>query len=197
LLPAWEQLFLFPNFPNFALQNNYDMNTFLEILKISIPALVVLAASYYTLDRYLRQETENRKNEQNKENQKITVPLKLQAYERIILFLERISPESMLLRIQQPKMNVAQMQKALLLTIRAEYEHNLSQQIYVSNEAWELVKATKENLIKLVNLASGNLRPDDSAMELSKRLVDVFASLEHSPIQASINKIKIEAAEIL
>jgi Lon protease-like protein len=103
----------------------------------------------------------------------------------------------MLLRIQQPKMNVAQMQKALLLTIRAEYEHNLSQQIYVSNEAWELVKATKENLIKLVNLASGNLRPDDSAMELSKRLVDVFASLEHSPIQASINKIKIEAAEIL
>ncbi len=173
------------------------MNTFLEILKISIPALVVLAASYYTLDRYLRQETENRKNEQNKENQKITVPLKLQAYERIILFLERISPESMLLRIQQPKMNVAQMQKALLLTIRAEYEHNLSQQIYVSNEAWELVKATKENLIKLVNLASGNLRPDDSAMELSKRLVDVFASLEHSPIQASINKIKIEAAEIL
>ncbi len=197
MLPAWEQLFLFPNFPNFALQNNYDMNTFLEILKISIPALVVLAASYYTLDRYLRQETENRKNEQNKENQKITVPLKLQAYERIILFLERISPESMLLRIQQPKMNVAQMQKALLLTIRAEYEHNLSQQIYVSNEAWELVKATKENLIKLVNLASGNLRPDDSAMELSKRLVDVFASLEHSPIQASINKIKIEAAEIL
>lgn len=197
MLPNWEQLFLFPNFPNFALQNNYDMNTFLEILKISIPALVVLAASYYTLDRYLRQETENRKNEQNKENQKITVPLKLQAYERIILFLERISPESMLLRIQQPKMNVAQMQKALLLTIRAEYEHNLSQQIYVSNDAWELVKATKENLIKLVNLASGNLRPDDSAMELSKRLVDVFASLEQSPIQASINKIKIEAAEIL
>ncbi|MCK5536937.1 MAG: hypothetical protein KAI79_08930 [Bacteroidales bacterium] len=173
------------------------MNTFLEIIKIVLPSLVVFAASYYTLDRYLKQETDNKKQEQQKLDRKVTLPLRLQAYERIILFLERIAPEHLLIRVQQPKMTVGQLQKTLLLSIRAEYEHNLSQQIYISEDAWELVKASKENLIRIINMAAASIKQDAIAFELSKKLMEVFASIESSPIQASINKIKTEAAELL
>jgi hypothetical protein len=172
------------------------MNTFLEILKIVLPSLVVLAASYYTLDRYLTQDAENRKIEQRKTDKRITLPLQLQAYERIVLLLERIAPEQLLMRVQQPKMTVGQLQRALLLNIRSEYEHNMSQQIYISEEAWELVKSSKENLIRIVNTVVSNMNLDEPAINLSKKLMDIFASIDSSPIQASISRIKIEASEL-
>jgi len=173
------------------------MNTFLEILKYTLPSVVVLLTAYYTIDKFFNHEKDQKGLEIKKDNQKITLPLRLQAYERIILFLERISPEQLLLRVQKPGISVSQLQKSLNLTIRAEYEHNLSQQIYVSENAWELVKSSKENLIKIINMASNSLKPDDKGIVLSKKIIEVFSALEKSPITASINDIKKEAASLL
>ncbi len=172
------------------------MNILLEILKYTLPSVVVLLTAYYILDRYLKQEIVRQEIDIRKQNQKITLPLRLQAYERLILFLERINPDQLLVRVNQAGMTIAQLQKSLHLTIRAEFEHNLSQQIYVSEESWELVKTSKENLIKVINLAANGLKSEDKALVLSKKLIEVFSGLENSPIQASISKIKAEAAKL-
>ena len=125
-----------------------------EILKITLPALLVFLAGYLAIERLLREEANRRKVELTVNSKKITTPIRLQAYERIVLFLERISPESLLVRVNQPGLSVQKFQSALLASIRSEWEHNLSQQIYISPKAWGLVKNAKDNVVKLINTNS-------------------------------------------
>jgi hypothetical protein len=116
---------------------------FADILKITIPALLVFLAGYLALSAMIRNDANRRRLELMLNNQKVTLPLRLQAYERLTLFLERISPESLIVRVNKAGMSAQKLQTALLESIRAEWEHNLSQQLYVSHEAWELVKNAK------------------------------------------------------
>jgi hypothetical protein len=173
------------------------MDNPLEILKYVIPAIVAAGASYLTLMQFLNKEEQKRRNEIILGNQKLVTPLRLQAYERVILFLERISPESMIIRIKEPSMNSQQLHVALLNAIRKEFEHNLSQQIYMTDEAWEAVKSTKESISQLVNVASSRVSPNDSAMVLSKNIIDMFGSIDESPIERAITKIKSEVIVLL
>ena len=112
------------------------MDTFLELLKYIIPALIVLFSTWIVLHSILLNAEKQRMTELLMKSHEITIPLRLQAYERIILFLERISIDSMLTRLNQPGMSCRQMHTEIISTIRNEYEHNLSQQVYVSAKAW-------------------------------------------------------------
>ena len=128
----------------------------LEILKYVLPSLVTLGGVYLIVKTFLNDENSRRNHELNKrvisEQRKIALPLRLQAYERIIVFLERIHPFSLLQRIYQPNMLLTEMHLELIKTIRVEYEYNLSQQIYISNDAWKMVTTAKEETIKLINM---------------------------------------------
>ena len=112
----------------------------LEILKYVLPSLVVLAAAYYLLKLFLDNEQNKRLSDIKMAGYKIITPIRLQAYERLVLFIERISPESLVMRVHKPELSAMQMQTNLIQTIREEFEHNLSQQVYVSSQAWELVR---------------------------------------------------------
>ncbi|MBR2888122.1 MAG: hypothetical protein IKB95_07830, partial [Bacteroidales bacterium] len=114
-----------------------------ELLKYLLPALIVLACTYLTIRQFLIREEQKQRLDLAMGNQKIITPLRLAAFERIILFLERIHPSNLLIRVQDPGMSAKDFQRALLTTIRAEYEHNMSQQIYISDESWEAVKTAK------------------------------------------------------
>ena len=119
------------------------MEILADILKITIPGLLVLLTALLLLNRMIKNDQEKRKQELILQNSNTVTPLKLQAYERIVLFLERISLESMLLRTSKPGMSAMQLHSALLSTIRSEFEHNLSQQIYMSPKAKRFCKACK------------------------------------------------------
>ncbi len=93
------------------------------------------------------------------QNSRTVTPIKLQAYERIVLFLERISLESLLLRVSSPDMSASQLHTALLNAIRNEFEHNLSQQIYMSPQAWEVVSNASSNMIKIINSEAEKMPP--------------------------------------
>ncbi len=80
----------------------------------------------------IRNDQDKRRQEVTLQSTRIVTPIKLQAYERIILFLERISMESLLVRVSSPEITASQLQTSLLATVRSEFEHNLSQQIYMS-----------------------------------------------------------------
>lgn len=166
-----------------------------EILKITIPALLVFLAGYLAIERLLREEANRRKTELNVNSKKITTPIRLQAYERIVLFLERISPDSLLVRVNQPGMTAQMLQSALLSNIRSEWEHNLSQQIYISPKAWGIIKNAKDNVVKLINTSSDKVEGKQPAFVLSKSILDGLVELDNHPTARAIDFLKKEVNE--
>jgi len=130
------------------------------------------------------------------EEQKIILPLRLQAYERIILFLERISPNNLIMRMNKQEMSSIQLQSALVKVIREEFEYNLSQQLYISLKAWELVKNAKEETIKLINMASCKIPETAPSGELIKNILDLAIEKERLPVNDAIDEIKKEIQKI-
>ncbi len=174
-----------------------ETSIWFEIVKLLLPSLAVLAASYMAIKLFLDRETQKQKLDLKIANRKIITPLRLQAYERLVLLMERISPENLLVRVYQPGMSAQEYHQALLLTIRSEFEHNLSQQIYVSDEAWEAVKAAKESILKLINLAATSERGKENAKEISRIVLEAYSSVEESPVDAAIKLLKQEIREQL
>ncbi|MCB8963976.1 MAG: hypothetical protein H6536_02915 [Bacteroidales bacterium] len=170
---------------------------FAEILKIVLPALMVFLAGYLAIRAMIRNEANRRKTELLFGSNKITLPIRLQAYERLILLLERISPESIIVRVNKKGMLASDLQAALLGNIRAEWEHNLSQQLYVSNEAWEMVRNAKENIVKLINISSDRVNPNESAIVLSQKILETMVELDTNPVSYAVDFLKKEVKEIL
>ena len=127
------------------------METFLELLKIFIPALLVMLTAWLVIRNMLHDDQERRRQDLLLQTVKTVTPVRLQAYERVVLFLERITPESLIMRTARPDMTAQQMQSALVTSVRSEYEHNLSQQIYMTGEAWEMVKNAPFAGVPLIN----------------------------------------------
>jgi hypothetical protein len=172
------------------------MTAILEILKYVIPSLVVFATAYYLVNQFLTQELRKLEKEKQALNRGMLTPIRLQAYERLILFLERISPSNMIMRISQPNMTVIDLQRALLQTVRDEYEHNLSQQIYVSEKSWELIKNAKEDLLKVINTSAVQLDVNLPSAELAKLIFESYLASDRSLISDTILVIKREVTQL-
>jgi hypothetical protein len=113
------------------------------------------------------------------------------------MFLERITPESMLVRHSPQELNVDEYHRILLSTIRQEYEHNLSQQIYVSPILWETIRGAKEKLVTLINRASEELDQSSPGYELSKKIFNFYLELEPSPVATALSDLKKEVGKFL
>lgn len=169
-----------------------EMIQFLEILKYIVPALVVFFTAYYMMNIVLRRTLIEKKTEFALKSSKVVTPARMQAYERMILFMERISPDNMLMRTLKPKMSAKELQRTLLSEIRREFDHNLSQQLYLSDEIWETIKSAKESLVKLINSAGIKIHAEANGMELSKAILDMYTQAETPPVQAAISMLKKE-----
>jgi hypothetical protein len=130
------------------------------------------------------------------ENSKIVLPLRLQAYERMCLFLERISPHSLVLRINNPTFNVIQFQQQLLKEIRDEFSHNLSQQVYMSDASWGLIKNSMEEIIALINQSASTLPGDARGLELAKMIFENLLQRNEDPTSKALKFIKNEIRQV-
>src|SRR5512133_3872466 len=173
------------------------MEAVTDILKITIPALIVFFTAWILLRNMIKNDQDKRRQELLLQSSRTVTPIKLQAYERIILFLERISLESLLVRVNTPDMTASQLHSAMLNAIRSEFEHNLSQQIYMSQQAWEDVRNARSNMIKIINSEVDKLPPDSSALALSKRLLEKIMELEQEPTRAAIDYVKAEIGRMI
>jgi hypothetical protein len=173
------------------------METVKEILLITIPALLVLITAWVMIRNLLKNEQNKRKQELVLQNSRTVTPIKLQAYERIILFLERISLESMLVRVSTPGVSASQLHSSLLTTIRTEFEHNLSQQIYMSPQAWEVVRNARSNMIKIINGEFEKLPENATGMQFSRQMLGAIMNLEKEPTRAAIDYIKGEVGRMI
>lgn len=171
------------------------MNALADILKITIPALIVLGAAYFLVKRFLDNEQKRREHELRSSTQAIMTPLKIQAYERIVIFLERINPNSLVVRVNKNNMTARQLHLDLVNTIKSEYEHNLSQQIYISEGSWQFVKTAKEEIIQLINISSSKVSSDSNSSELAIMILNISANLDKKlPCEVAIEFIKKEIA---
>jgi hypothetical protein len=168
-----------------------------EILLISIPAILVLITAYLILKKSIDNDRERRRHEYMLQISRTITPIKLQAYERLTLLLERITIESLVMRILKQGMTSRELHSSLLETVRTEFDHNLSQQIYVSPQAWEVIKTAKTNTVKLINSSVGVISPKASGADLSKHLLESVMELDREPARVALDFLKNEAGRMM
>ncbi len=169
----------------------------LEVLKYTLPALMVFLTAYFLLTRYMQRETAAKAIELRMKRDKEIVMLRLQAYERLALFLERINFAPVISRVRTPDMLASELQYAMIKNIREEFEHNLSQQVYVSSNAWILIVQAKEEMMKTVNLIGTQLPGEASAGQLINAL---FSGIQNAnsplPTEHALEYLKAECREL-
>jgi len=173
------------------------MDTFIEILKITLPALLVMLTSWLVIKNMIQNDQDRRSKDILMQTVKAITPVKLQAYERIVLLLERISPESLIIRVSKPDLSAHQLHSIMIATIRSEFEHNLSQQIYMSNEAWEMVKNARGTVVRVINNITAQLPASATGEELARTLIEEFLEMDKDPCRMAIDYVKAEIARVM
>ncbi|MFT5072029.1 MAG: hypothetical protein ACI8V8_002001 [Chitinophagales bacterium] len=169
------------------------MEILLELLKYTLPALVVALVVYIMMRTHNENNYKLKLLEMKSLNSKDIVPLKLQAYERLTLFINRVSPEHLIPRVTHPGMTAKQLKIALIQSIQSEFEHNITQQVYVSNRVWGAVVAYKNSFANLVNSLSKQLDDGAVAYDLGKLIVEAYMEDEELMTPQKVNEvIKIE-----
>jgi hypothetical protein len=177
------------------------MNQVLEVLKYLLPSLVVFITTYALIRMFL-DDIKNKPQPNDApdllkfETHKALLPLKLQAYERIILYLERINPESLIMRNHRSGMTALDIQRELLKNIREEFEHNHSQQLYLNPETWEAVRHAKDEMTKLVKFAGSHVEGSTSALAFSETFLKVTSQLQTLPTQFAKERIRLEIKQL-
>lgn len=175
------------------------MNEFLEIIKLAIPSLLVFGVVYFMLKQFLNRELAINNQELKLQEaafamqaKKDFIPLKNQAYERAILFVERIDPNNLIMRIHKPYMSAKQFHAALLTTIREEYNHNMVQQLYITKSSWDKLKQAKEETVKIINMAQNQMKETSTGLDLSAIIFEIVSKLDHLPTTTAIDFMKTE-----
>lgn len=167
---------------------------FLNLLMYSIPTVVTGVIAFYFFKEHTKNEDGRRRFLLKKDLQVHAMPLRLQAYERMVLFLERITPSKLLIRVSPTSENKELYEDLLIRTIQQEFEHNLSQQIYVSDKCWNILTTSKNATIQLIRKAS-LLEKTDSADKLREVVLTEMME-RHAPTDAALAFIKEEVKSL-
>ncbi len=176
---------------------NEVVSVILEILKYTVPSGIVFATAYFLLKKFLEEQRQVAIIQAKANSRSEMIPTRLQAYERLILFLERIEPNQMIPRVHRPAMSAAVFKRELQRTIREEFEHNLTQQIYVSSDAWKKLIESRNGVNQLIELAGNNVGDNATGIQLSSVLFEILSKAGVSPTAAAIETLKAEARQLL
>lgn len=173
------------------------MESFLEILKYIIPALIVLACSSFLLKRMLDSQYQLKALDLKSRYSKDAIALKLQAYERLLLFLDRIQVPNLIARLRTSAMRNDELKNVMMISVQKEYEHNIAQQLYTSPKLWEIIQLAKNDMIAFIELQADSLNPAGNSQELANQILGEYSQLKTKPIQLAIQAVKEEAKIIL
>lgn len=171
----------------------------LELLRLALPALVLVIGLYYLLQKHYERQDRLRTEDArqtNQENRHALTPIRLQAYERVVLLLERITPSNLLLRVSPSGLSAAEYHRVLLSEIRSEFGHNMSQQVYMSEQAWQQVNHAREDVVKLINKTFQELPDGARGTELAKRVLETILVQEQDPTAQAISSVKQEVRQM-
>jgi hypothetical protein len=168
------------------------MDALIELGKILIPASLVLYLAYLLVRSFIEKELELRKLEVRGRSMETILPNRLHAYERMALFLERMAPQNLLIRINTGNMAAREFHQLLLTEIRNEYNHNVSQQIYISEEVWDQIKNAKEDLIVTINDAAMEMATDSTSLDMAKKIFEKTINKAVDPLAHALVELKRE-----
>lgn len=171
-----------------------DVDKIFEVFLYAVPALITGMIAYYFFKEHTKNEDGRRRFLLHKDLQANSLPLRLQAYERMVLFLERISPSKLLVRVNPTNSDENAYESLLVATIEQEFEHNLSQQIYISEECWNIIVAAKNATIQLIRKA-GLLEKTGTADKLREVILTEMME-KRAPSDAAISYIKDEVSDM-
>ncbi len=172
------------------------MEIVVSFLQILLPSMVAVIGIYLVVKTMLQKDFDGRQLEARTRNTGTVLPLRLQAYERIALLLERTSPHNLLPRVSNSAYNVAEFQQRLVAEIREETNHNLSQQIYMSDQAWELSKSAVEDIVTLINSSAQNLDPSQPGLSLARAVFETLIQRQEDPTERALKFLKEEIRQV-
>ena len=177
---------------------NILLKTLYTITLVTVPAAMVGGGIYLAMRTFISRERNMRLLELKVNANKETLLLKLQAYERMAMFLERISPAAVISRVLEPDMINHELQLAVIRAIRSEFEHNLSQQIYISSDAWNLIVSAKDELIKAIGMIAAQVPSDATGQQVGRIILESIAQSGQSlPTQTALEFLKNEVREMM
>lgn len=172
------------------------MEAFLEILKYVLPSIVVFVTAYLILQKFMDNEYRKQMMELKKNNLNKITPLRLQAYERMVLFLERMALNNLINRLHTNNESALQFKNKLIAHINSEFDHNLTQQLYLSAKAWEMVRSAKEETIKIINIAYNQLEENATGTDLGKKAFELVIQLEKDPARIAVEFLKKDIRQL-
>lgn len=158
-----------------------------DLLKIVLPALLVVLTAWMVLRKFAG-------NSHRESGQ--TILLRLQAYERLVVLVERITPSSLLVRNHQPGITAKELNAVLIAGVRAEFDHNIAQQLYVSERSWQMIRSLKDETVAMINGMAQRLPPEASGIELTKAVLKQVDELANNPYQQTLTHLKEEVKEL-
>jgi hypothetical protein len=178
------------------------MDTIIQSLIIVVPSLIILGIVYVmmsgfqeAMQKMFMEDYRRRKEEAKSLNHAVISPLRIQAYERMILFLERISPSNLVMRVHHSGLTAHELHAELIKTIRSEFDHNLSQQVYLSIGAWEMIRTAKEETAKIINITAEKTPASASGLDLAQGVISISSQIKKLPTEVAIEYLKKEFAE--
>ena len=163
------------------------------LLAIVILGIAIVYGIYATITTVAEKLSDKQKWEIRSKNVGITLPLRLQAYERMCLFLERITPNNLLLRLVPSAMSALELQQILLHEIREEYNHNAAQQMYISIAAWEQITNAMNETVSVINQSASEIQGEAPPADLAKK---IFSHVIEKEVQPASHAIKVLKEEI-
>ena len=188
---------------NFARKIDFDMGSTTTILMIILAVAVVIFGFWFIQYSQFRNEERKRQWELKRESQKSVSPIRLRAYERLALLLERTKPEHMILELRQNNpealttWTVGQVQQYLLQTIRAEFDHNQSQQVYVSEEVWDLIVNARDQMASFVISMAAQIPANATAQTYVTTLLTAYSTNGLTPTDKALEMLKDEAKTLM
>lgn len=167
---------------------DFDLNIIIVVLM----GVFMMGSQFLLLRHFSAERKMDTQIKIKLKNRDITLPMRLQAHERLILLMERITPENLVFRVHKPGMTALMLQTELLKTIRTEFDHNTSQQLYTSVEVWQMIKKTKEEIIKLINLSADQMKESSTSMDLCKVILKYHSQYEKTPVSLTQMALKKE-----
>ncbi|MBE7176127.1 MAG: hypothetical protein INR69_06970 [Mucilaginibacter polytrichastri] len=162
----------------------------IDVLKTAFAGIIIFAAVAYWAKPHIARYFRLRQLEVQQHQHSQSLTLKLQAYERLLIFIDRINPKNMILRLHDPELSAVELQTVLLNEIRAEFQHNSSQQLYVSPKAWETVSELKENTLTLINRTAGAFTVADNASSFGRAVLENLGGTGQDPYRAAATLLK-------
>jgi hypothetical protein len=165
-----------------------------QIALIVLPAGAVLMTTIFFLRK--NTETEDKQNmrqlqsELKKQRQEFFLPNRVEAYQRAVLLMERIHPNSLIMRTINPGLPSSVYQTELLKAIREEYDHNVAQQLFITVGLWEMVKNSKEETIKIINLAGRQMQPTSMSTDLAAKIFELVSEIGELPSDITVKALK-------